>query len=62
MKVYSLFELFLTVFAFYTILELEGDMRIVVSFLCLLTSFLFERLRIGLKEKGDRERRLRYIP
>ena len=61
MRVYSLFELFLTAFAFYTILELEGDMRIVISSLCLLTSFLFERLRIELNEKEGRERRLRYI-
>jgi len=61
MRVYSLFELFLTGFAFYAILEFEGDMRIVISSLCLLTSFLFGRLRIGLKEKEGRERRLRYI-
>ena len=61
MKVYSLFELFLTAFAFYAILEFEGDMKIVISSLCLLTSFLFGRLRTGLKKKGGREQRLRYI-
>ncbi len=61
MKVYSLFELFLTAFAFYAILEFEGDMKIVISSLCLLTSFLFGRLRTGLKEKEGREQRLRYI-
>ena len=61
MRVFSLFELFLTIFALYAILELEGDMRVVVSSLCLLTSFLFERQGIGRKEKGDRESRLRYI-
>jgi hypothetical protein len=61
MRVYSFFELFLTVFAFYAVLEFEGYMRIVISSLCLLTSFLFERLRIELNEKEGRERRLRYI-
>ena len=61
MKVYSLFELFLTAFGFYAILEFEGDMRMVISSFCLLTSFLFGRLRSGLKEKEGREQRLRYI-
>jgi hypothetical protein len=61
MKVYSLFELFLIAFALYAILEFEGSMRIVISSLCLLTSYLFGRLRIGLKEKEGRKQRLRYI-
>jgi hypothetical protein len=61
MKVYTLFELFLTAFAFYAILEFEGDMRIIIPSLCLLTSCLFGRLRRGLKEKEGREQRLKYI-
>jgi hypothetical protein len=61
MKVYALFELFIIIFAFYAILEFEGDMRIIIPSLCLLTSFLFGRLRITLKEKEGRERRLKYI-
>ena len=61
MKVYTLFELFLTAFAFYAILEFEGDLRIVIPSLCLLISFLFGRLRTGLKEKEGREQRLKYI-
>ena len=61
MKVYTLFELFITVFAFYAILEFEGDLRIIIPSLCLLTSFLFGRLRTGLKEKEGREQRLKYI-
>ena len=61
MKVYSLFELFLTIAALYIILEFEGDRRIVISSLCLLTSFLLGRLRTGLKTKEGREQRLRYI-
>jgi hypothetical protein len=61
MKVYSLFELFLTAFAFYAILEFEGDRRIVISSLCLLTSFLFGRLRTNMKEKEGRKQRLGYI-
>ena len=61
MKVYSLFELFLTVFAFYAILKFNGDMRIIVPSLCLLTSCLFGRLRANIKEKEGREQRLKYI-
>lgn len=61
MKVYTLFELFLTAFAFYAILECEGDMRFIMPSLCLLTSFLFGRLRTGLKEKEGRQQRLKYI-
>ena len=61
MKVYTLFELLLITFAFYAILEFEGDMRIIIPSLCLLTSFLFGRLRTGLKEKEGREQRLKYI-
>jgi len=61
MKVYTLFELFLTAFAFYAILECEGNMRFIIPSLCLLTSFLFGRLRTGLKEKEGREQRLKYI-
>jgi hypothetical protein len=61
MKVYSLFELFLTVFAFYGILKFDGDMRFIVPSLCLLTSCLFGRLKANLKEKQGREQRLRYI-
>ena len=61
MKVYTLFELFLTAFAFYAVLEFEGDMRIIIPSLCLLTSVLFGRLRTSLKEKEGREQRLKYI-
>lgn len=61
MKIYTLFELFITVFAFYAILKFEGDMKIIIPSLCLLTSFLCGRLRTGLKEKEGREQRLKYI-
>lgn len=61
MRVYSLFELFVTVFALYIILEFEGDMRVVISLLCLFASFLFGRLRTGLKEEEGRKQRLGYI-
>ena len=61
MKVYSLFELFLTLFAFYAIIKFDGDMKIIVPSLCLLTSCLFGRLRANLKEKEEREQRLEYI-
>ncbi len=61
MKVYFLFEVFLTVFAFYAVLEFEGEMRFIIPSLSLLTSLLFGRLRKGLKEKEGREQRLKYI-
>ena len=61
MKVYFLFELFLTVFAFFAVLEFEGEMRFIIPSLSLLTSLLFGRLRKGLKEKEGREQRLKYI-
>ena len=61
MKVYFLFELLLTVFAFYAVLEFEGEMRFIIPSLSLLTSLLFGRLRKGLKEKEGREQRLKYI-
>ena len=61
MKVIYLFELLLTVLTVYAILEFEGDMRIIVPSLCLLTSFLFGRLRANLKEKEGREQRLSCI-
>ena len=61
MKVYYLFELFLTVFAFYAILGFEGEMRFVISSLCLLTSFLFGKLRANMKKKEGRKQRLGYI-
>ena len=43
MKTFSLFELFLTVFTFHAVYE--GDMRILVPCLCLVTAYLFENLR-----------------
>lgn len=61
MKVYFLFELLLTVFAFYAVLEFEGEMRFIIPSLSLLSSLLFGRLRKGLKEKEGREQRLKYI-
>ena len=62
MRVLVLFELFLTVFAFYAVFKYEGDMRIIVPVLCLFTAFLFGKVRIGQKKKQDRERNLSHIP
>ena len=53
MRVFSLFELFLTVFALYAILELEGDMRVIVSSLCLLTSFILAAQATIIHIPGD---------
>ena len=45
MRTISLFELFLLLFAYYPILNFEGSMGILLSLLCLVTVFLFERLQ-----------------
>ncbi len=58
MNLFTLFELFLVVFTFYAILNYEGTMRAVVPLLCLVTMFLFERLRGKMKEAEESKRRL----
>lgn len=50
MKVFSLFELFLAVFTFYSLLKFEGGMRTLVPILCLVLIFLFETLRGGARQ------------
>jgi hypothetical protein len=45
MRTFVLFELFLVLFAFYTIAYYEGWIKLVVSVLCLAIAFLFERVR-----------------
>jgi len=61
MGIFSLFELFLVVFAFYAIMKFEGGARIVVPILCLVVVFLFERLQGRLQEdEKARKRLLRY--
>jgi hypothetical protein len=58
MGIFSLFELFLIMFAFYAILKYEGGMRILVPILCLIAVFLFERLQGRLKEDEEAKKRL----
>ena len=58
MGAFSLFELFLVIFAFYAILKYEGGMKIVVPILCLVTVFLFERLKGRLHEDAENRKRL----
>ena len=48
MRVFSLFELFLAVFAFYAIYE--GETKILVPCFCLITVFLLEKLQGKAKE------------
>jgi hypothetical protein len=45
MRLYSLFELFLVVFACYAALKWEDPLNILVPFLCLIADLLFERLK-----------------
>jgi hypothetical protein len=58
MRVFSLFELFLVVFGCYAIIKYEGGMRFLVPILCLVTVFLFERLRKNPEEDEKNKKRL----
>jgi hypothetical protein len=59
MKIISLFELLLALFAFYTLFKYDVGIGILVPILCLFTIFLFERLRQRIKE--DEEARMRLL-
>jgi len=52
MEVFTLFELFLVLFTLYALFEFEGVMRILVPVICLVTVFLFEMLREGIKQRS----------
>ena len=58
MKTISLFELLLALFAFYTLVEYDMGIGILVPILCLFTIFLFERLRQRIKEDEAAKMRL----
>jgi len=61
MKTITLFEIFLAIFALYTIFNYKTGTDILIPCLCLLTIFLFEKLRQRIKEDEDaRKRLLRY--
>ena len=61
MKTITLFEIFLAIFALYTICNYKTGTDILITCLCLLTIFLFEKLRQRIKEDEDaRKRLLRY--
>lgn len=51
---YALFELFLCVLCIYALFDFEGDMRVTVPILCLVTVFLIEKLHNAL-EKTHKE-------
>jgi len=50
MDAYSFFELFLAIFTYHAVTNFEGSMRVLVPIICLVTVFLFERLRVRLKK------------
>ncbi len=58
MKTITLFELFLAIFAFYTICTYKTGMDIFIPVLCLFTIFLFEKLRQRIQEDEDAKKRL----
>ncbi len=50
MRVFLLFELLLCIFCIYALFNFEGDMRITVPIICLVTVLLFEMLQNLLKK------------
>ena len=59
MRVFPLFELFLAVFTMYALFKFDGGMRVIVPTLCLVTIFLFERLRKKPTEVREHNKRVR---
>ena len=59
MRIFSLFELLLVVFAFYGIIKYEGALRALIPILCLFTVFLVERLQGRMDETEEAKNRLR---
>ena len=53
MRLFLLFELFLCVFCLYALFTFQGDMRITVPIICLVTVFLFEMLQSKMKKPAD---------
>ncbi len=45
MKLFIIFELFLVLFTFYAILRYEGEMKVLVLLMCLVTAFILEIVR-----------------
>ena len=61
MKTITLFELFLALFALYTLFTFKTGTDVIIPVLCLFTIFLFEKLRQRIKEDADaKERLLKY--
>ena len=61
MKTITLFELFLALFALYALFTYKTGTALIIPVLCLLTIFLFEKLRQRIKEDADaKERLLKY--
>ena len=58
MRIFSLFELLLVVFAFYGIIKYEGALRALIPMLCLFAVFLVERLQGRMDETEEAKNRL----
>ncbi len=58
MRIITFFELFLAVFAFYTLCSYEVGRGMIIPILCLSTIFLFERLRQRIKEDEEAKKKL----
>ena len=53
MRIFSLFELLLCIFCVYALFGFEGEMRVTVPIICLVTVFLFEILQSRMKEPDE---------
>ena len=61
MRTITFFELFLALFALYTLFNYKTGTDVIIAALCLFTIFLFEKLRQRIKEDADaKERLLKY--
>lgn len=58
MKTITLFELFLAIFALYTICTYRTGTAVLIPVLCLFTIFLFEKLRQRIIEDEEAKKRL----
>jgi hypothetical protein len=58
MKIITLFELFLALFALYRLYTSSTGTDVLLPVLCLVTIFLFEKLRQRIQEDADAQRRL----
>ena len=55
---FSLFELFLVIFAYHAMVHYDGVMRVLVPILSLVIVLLCERLQIKIRNDGETRKRI----